>query len=113
MVLVVIGGIYVAAYLPSPPSLVLPGALAALSAGLIAVNAIILSRIRPFAWNRFFQVGGWALLSYIVIAGMLEFVFVVDGTPGTVLSLLTVMLAIYAVDVPLLFAFSVARYQPA
>lgn len=43
---------------------------------------------------------------------MLEYVFVVDGTPRTVLTLLTAMLAIFAIDIPLLFAFSVARYQP-
>jgi hypothetical protein len=44
---------------------------------------------------------------------MLEYVFVLDGTRGSTLVVMTVMLAIFAVDVPVLLAFSVARYQPA
>jgi hypothetical protein len=112
MILVVVGGIYVAAYLPNTPSLALPAALLIASAVLLAANVAALSRIRTFAWNRFFQVGGWALLAYVVTAGMLELVFVLDGTPGPVLALLTCMLVIYAVDIPLLLAYSVARYQP-
>ncbi len=47
-----------------------------------------------------------------VIAGMLEFVFVRDGTGGSMLALVTVSLVIFAVDIPVLFAFSVARFQP-
>jgi hypothetical protein len=57
-------------------------------------------------------VGGWALAAYLVIAGMLEFVFVLDHTRGGLLIVLTLMLAVFAVNVPLLLAFSVARYQP-
>ena len=76
------------------------------------VNLILLSRIRAFAWPTFFRVFGWALLAYLVIAGILEFVFVYDHTPGGQLVLLSIMLALFAVDVPLLLAFSVARYQP-
>jgi len=112
MVLVVIGGIYLAAYLPGTPSLVLPGILAGLAAVVVAINLVGLSRLRLFAWPVFFKVGRWALLAYIISSGMIELVFVLDGTPGRVLLLLTGMLAIYAVDIPLLLAFSVARYQP-
>jgi len=43
---------------------------------------------------------------------MLEFVFVLDHTRGGLLIVLTLMLAVFAVNVPLLLAFSVARYQP-
>jgi hypothetical protein len=113
MVLVVIGGIYLAAYLPNTPPLVLPSILAALAAAVMAANLATLSRLRVFAWPVFFKVGGWALLAYIISSGMIELVFVLDGTPGNVLLLLTAMLAIYAVDIPLLLAFTVARYQPA
>jgi hypothetical protein len=42
---------------------------------------------------------------------MIEYVFVADGTPGRPLLVLTLMLAIFAVDIPLILAFSVARYQ--
>ena len=72
-----------------------------------------MARLRDFAWDTFFLVGKWALLAYAVIAGLLEYVFVLDRTPGDVLLLLTVALAVFAVDIPLLFAFSVARYESA
>lgn len=52
------------------------------------------------------------LLAYGVIAGMLEYVFIDDGTGGAMLALLTVSLVLFAVDIPVLLAFSVARFQP-
>lgn len=111
MILVIIGGIYLASYLPHTAPLATPIALLIASAIILLWSVVSLARVREFAWDRFFQVGGWALLAYAVIAGMLEYVFVVDGTPGSLLILLTLMLLIYAVDVPLILAFSVARYQ--
>ncbi len=113
LILVVAGGIDLAAHLPAPPPLgpavaALIGAALALAAGIAAR-----SRAREFAWHTFRVVGGWTLAAYAVIAGMLEFVFVLDHTPGRVLTVLSLMLLIYAVDIPLLVAFSVARYQPA
>lgn len=113
MILVIIGGIYVAAYLPQRPSFTLPIVLIVAAGVLVVINVVALTRLKDFAWGTFFTVGRWALLAYLIIAGMLEFVFALDGTPGDVLALLTVMLAIYAVDIPLILAFSVARYQPA
>jgi len=59
----------------------------------------------------FFRVGDWALLAYGVIAGMLEFIFVFDHTRGGSLVVFTLSLLVFALDVPLLLAFSVARYQ--
>ena len=79
---------------------------------MLLAAAAVLARVRDFAWRTFFVVGGWALAAYLVIAGMLEFVFVLDHTRGSLLIVLTLMLAVYAVNVPLLLAFSVARYQP-
>jgi hypothetical protein len=111
LILVVIGGIITAAYLPDTPPLWLPVALLAGAVVLLAGNVVMLSRIRSFAWDKFFLVAKWALVAYIVIAGMLEYVFVVDGTPGKVLALLTGILLVFAINIPLLFAFSVARYQ--
>ena len=111
MVLVIAGVVYLAAYLPATPSLAGPAGLTGLAAALVAVGGLALSRLRQFAWPIFFKVGGWALLAYLITSGMIELVFVLDGTPGEMLALLTAMLAIYAVDIPLLLAFSVARYQ--
>ena len=113
MILVVIGGVYVAAHMPRDVPLVLPAALVFAAGILLVVNVLALSRVREFAWATFFLVGKWALVGYAVIAGMLVYVFIRNDTPGDVLALLTAMLVIFAADIPLLFAFSVARYQPA
>jgi hypothetical protein len=112
LTLIVIGGIYTAAFIPNQPPLALPIALTAVAAFLLITNVVMLSRIRPFAWKTFFLVGRWALLAFIVTGGMLEFVFILDGTPPDVLAVLSGMLLIYVINIPLLFAFSVARYQP-
>jgi hypothetical protein len=110
--LVVAGGIDLAAHLPHPAPLGPPVAALAAAAAALAAAVAALARVRDFAWRTFFVVGAWALAAYLVIAGMLEFVFVLDHTPGRLLAVLTLMLAVYAVNVPLLLAFSVARYQP-
>jgi hypothetical protein len=57
-------------------------------------------------------VARWAFAAYVVITGMLFYVFVRDGTRGTQLVLVTLMLACYGLTIPMLLAFSVARYQP-
>jgi hypothetical protein len=112
LILVVVGGIYMAAHYGHSGTLVPPTVLAAAAGVVLLVNVVLLARVRDFAWSRFAQVFGWALLAYLVIAGILEFVFVYDHTPGRQLALFTAMLVLFAVDVPLLLAFSVARYQP-
>lgn len=111
MALVIVGGIWMASHLPARPPL--GPALGLLIAGvvLLATAVVLLARIRPFAWDRLFLVARWALAAYVVIAGMLEFVFVKDGTRGSSLALLTMMLVVFAVDVPLILGFTVARYQ--
>jgi hypothetical protein len=113
LILVISGGIYLAAHLPRPAPLGPPAAALAVAVLAVAAAAVLLARIRDFAWHTFFVVAGWTLAAYLVIAGMLGFVFVLDHTPGRLLVLLTLMLAVFAIDVPLLLAFSVARYQPA
>ena len=112
MALIVAGGISIAASLPGEVSLGLPVALLAASAAVMAGNLVALSRVRGFNWPAFFAVARWALLAYCVIAAILEFVFVNDGTRGGVLVVLTLSLLVYAVHVPLLIGFTVARYQP-
>jgi hypothetical protein len=112
MILIVIGGIYMASHLPhhAPPAL--PIVVLVGSTALIVWNVLSLSRLHEFAWRTFWLVGGWSLVAYVVIAGMLEYVFLRDGTRGSQLVLVTLMLIVYAINIPLLFAFSVARYQP-
>ena len=111
MVLIVIGGIYTAAHLPRHvPQGPTVGLLCA-AAVLLAVNVGLLARIENFAWHTFRLVAGWVLAAYVVIAGMLEYVFVYDGTSGSQLVILTLMLLVFAVNIPLLLGFSVARFQ--
>jgi hypothetical protein len=111
LVLIVAGGIYTAAHLPSHvPEGPTIGLLVA-ACVLLAVNATLLARIENFAWRSFRLVAGWVLAAYVVIAGMLEYVFVYDGTRGSQLAILTAMLVVFAIDIPLLLGFSVARFQ--
>lgn len=111
MMLVVIGGIYIAAYVPKAVPLGPAVGLLVAAGVVLGANVIVLSRLQGFAWRRFFQVFGWSLLGYAVIAGMIGYVFVDDGTRGGVLVVLIAMLLVYAVDIPLLLGFSVARYE--
>jgi hypothetical protein len=71
---------------------------------------VLLAQLREFAWPVFFQVAKWSLLAYAVMYGILEFTFIYDHVAGSTLVVLTLMLVVIAVDVPLLFGFSVARY---
>jgi hypothetical protein len=111
MALIVAGGISIASKLPGRVPLTLPILLLAASALIMLANLVALRRTPGFNWDAFFGVAKWALVAYAVIAAMLEFVFVNDGTRGGVLVVLTLSLLVYAVHVPLLIGFTVARYQ--
>jgi hypothetical protein len=112
LALIVIGGIFMAAHLPRHVPIGPPIGLLCAAACLLVGSATALARVRDFAWGKFRLVAGWTLLAYVVIAGMLEYVFVLDRTRGTQLAVLTLMLVVFALDITLLFGFSVARYQP-
>lgn len=111
LALIVVGGVYTAAHLPRHVPQGPTIALLAVAALLLALNAVLLSRIEPFNWRVFRQVAGWVLVAYAVVAGMLEYVFVYDHTRGSQLVVLTLMLAVFMVDIPVLLGFSVARFQ--
>jgi len=111
LALIVAGGIYLAAKLPEHVPLAPAIILLALSALLLAGNLLALSRVRGFNWARFRQVGKWALLAYAITAGLIEYSFVRNGLRGGALVVLTLSIVIYAVHVPVLIAFTVARYD--
>ena len=110
LALVVTGGIVMASYVPRRPPLGVPIALAATGGVLLGVAVIMLIRLRDFAWATFFVVARWALLAYFISASMIEFAFVRNHTRGAPLTVVTMMLVIFAVDVPLIIAYTVARY---
>jgi hypothetical protein len=110
LALIVAGGIYLSAHLPQHVPLGPAWALLAASALVLAVNIVGLSRVRDFAWHRFFEVGKWSLLAYVIIAGMIEYVFLRNHVGGGTLIVLTLSLVVFAVHVPMLVGFTVARY---
>ena len=110
LILVVVGGIYLSSY-PRGASLLLPAVLAVVAALLVLVGAVVLVRSKTLASETFVRVGKWSLLVYFIVAGMLEYVFVFDGTRGRTLIVLSAMLLIFALDVPMIIAYTVARYN--
>jgi hypothetical protein len=114
LALIVAGGIYLSSHLPRQVSLTPAIILLAGSALLLALNLALLARVKGFAWDRFFQVGKWSLLAYVAIAGMIEYVFLRNHLRGGALVVLTLSLVVFAVHVPTLVGFTVARYfEPA
>ncbi|HXR10681.1 MAG TPA: hypothetical protein VN770_00165 [Gaiellaceae bacterium] len=113
MSFVAAGVIVMASYLPKHAPLAAPIACLAFAAGLLVASAVLLSRVREFAFWRFFQVMRWGLLAYLVVAGMLEYTFLYDHTRGALLAIMTCMLLLFMVNVPLLMAFTVARFERA
>lgn len=111
LALIVIGGIYLAAHLPEAVPLGPAIGLLAASAVLLVANLGLLARVAGFAWDRFFQVAKWALCAYAITAGLILYAFVRDHLTGAPLVVLTLSLVVYAVHVPILIAFTVARYE--
>jgi peptidoglycan/LPS O-acetylase OafA/YrhL len=111
LVLSVISAILVAGNVPNDPPFVIATVLLIGAAVLLLAAVALLARISEFAWESFFLVAGWSLVGYLVIAGMIEFAFIYDDTPGPQLAALSAGLALFAVDVPLLLGYSVARHQ--
>jgi hypothetical protein len=111
LALIVAGGIYLSAHLPQHVPLAPAAILLALSALLLAGNLVALARVDGFAWGRFFGVAKWALLAYAITAGLIEYAFVRNDLRGGALVVLTLSLIVYAVHVPVLIGFTVARYD--
>ena len=111
--LIVIGGIYLSAHIPQHVPLGPAIALLAASTLVLVTNLTLLRRVPGFAWPRFFQVARWALLAYAFTAGMIEYAFLRNHLSGGPLVILTLSLVVYALQVPTLIAFTVARYETA
>ena len=110
--LIVAGGIYLASHLPEHVPIGPAAGLLIASGLVLAVNVMLLARAPTFNWPLFTSVARWALLAYVIIAGMIEYVFVKDGTRGAELIVLSCSLALFAIHVPLLMGFTVARFDP-
>ena len=110
LLLVVIGGILMAAYAPRTAplgiatALMLGGVLLMISAG------VALRRAKGFAWRTFRKVFKWGSLAYGISAAMIEFAFVRDHMRGASLIVVSCMLVVFALSVPATIAFTVARF---
>ena len=112
LALIVAGGIYLASHLPEQVPIGPAAGLLIASGVVLAVNVGLLARAETFNWALFTGVAKWAFLAYAIIAGLIEYVFVKDGTRGAELVVLSCSLAVFAIHVPLLIGFTVARFQP-
>ena len=113
LALIVAGGIYLSAHIPRHVPLGPAVALLAASIALMVINMISLARVKEFAWQQFFQVAKWSLLAYAVIAGTILYAFLQNHVRGGTLVVLTLSLAVFAIHVPTLLGFTVARsYEP-
>lgn len=112
LVLAIAGVIYLASHIPGHPTLGPAIGLLAAAAAVVAGNVLVLGRLPDFAWWMFWKVWAWTMLAYAIIAGMLMYIFIYDQIPTGQLTLLVMTLAVFAVDIPLMLAFSVARFQP-
>ncbi len=110
LALIVAGGIYLAAHLPRHVPLTPAVVLLALSVLLMIGNLVSLALVDGFRWDRFFAVAKWSLLAYAVIAGLIEYAFLQNHIRGGTLIVLTLSLAVFAIHVPTLIGFTVARY---
>jgi len=111
--LIVAAVIYLSAHLPKHVPLGPAIALLSVSGLLLVGNVTSLRRAESFAWGRFLEVARWALLAYSIIAGLIEYVFLRNSTSGGPLIVLTLSLVVFALTVPVLIAFTVARYDVA
>lgn len=113
LALAITGGVILAAQAKRQPSLTLPTVLVVAALVLELAAGVMTVTIRPFAWSRFRQVFLWALLAYVVQSGIIEWAFVRNDIPAGPLTALTLGLVVFATVVPLMIAFTVARYQDA
>jgi hypothetical protein len=111
LAMVVVGGVYLGSQAPRRPPLALPTVLLVAAVVLFVAGVAMVARRQGFAWSTFVRVGRWALLAYIIAAGMIGFAFVRNHTRGAPLAVVTGMLVMFAVDVPFIIATTVARHE--
>ena len=110
LALIVAGGIYLSAHLPKHVPLAPAVVLLAASVALLVANFVALTRVADFNWASFRYVAGRALVAYVIIAGLIEYAFLRNHTRGGPLVVLTLSLVVFALHVPMLIGFTVARY---
>lgn len=111
MAAAVTGGVILSAGAAGRPSLTVPTVFVVAGVALELVAAAMALRVRPFAWGRFGQVFGWTLLAYLLQSFLILYSFIRNDIPAKPMATLAIGLFVFATDVPLMIAFTVARYQ--
>ncbi len=111
MAFVIGAGVYMVSEIPYAPNYAVVFSLVIVSLLVFLVNVAMLAKVSMFNWKVFFQVIRWTLVAYAVISGVLIYVFVFDKMSSKSLSLLIAALILFALNVPLNIAFTVAQYQ--
>ncbi|NNN20647.1 MAG: hypothetical protein HKL80_01420 [Acidimicrobiales bacterium] len=107
----IVGGIYLSSYLPKRAPLLPAYVILGLALSISLINIVLLASLRDISWKIFFQVDKWAIVAELVIASILEFVFVYDGTRGVMLVIMSFLLFLFALNVATILSFTVAKYQ--
>ncbi|HTO01654.1 MAG TPA: hypothetical protein VL068_13375 [Microthrixaceae bacterium] len=111
LTLAITGGILVVAQIGEKAALTIP-TIFVIGAILLEIVAIgMATTIRPFAWVQFGKVFRWALLAYVLQSAIIEWSFIINDVPGRPLAVLTAGLVVFATVVPVMIAFTTARYQ--
>jgi len=99
------------AHLPGPAPLWGSVLWLCIASVLTLTSIVLILRKRPFARGLFFKVAKWVFLYILVLSGMGEYVIVFDGTRGGPLVIMTIILALFLINIPMLWGFSVARHE--
>ena len=110
LALIALAVIYLSAHLPEAVSVGPAVALIGVAALTMITAFVLLHKVDGFAWSRFYFIAARALLAYLLITGLIVFVFIRNETSGAALWTLIGGFALFALDVPMLIAFTVARY---
>lgn len=111
LTLAITGGVLLVAQIGSEPKLTVPAVFIIGAVVAEVVVVAMLASIRPLAWWRFKQVLGWALVAYVLQSAIIEWTFIKNKVPSGPLTLLTLGLVVFSTVVPLMVAFTTARYQ--
>lgn len=107
----VVSGVIVASQVGmDDPPMVVPTMFVAAALLLEIATVVVLVRIRPFAWDRFRLVFSVGLAAYVLRA-IIAWAFVINDVPAGPMTILSLGLVVFATIVPVMLAFTVARYQ--
>ena len=101
LALIVAGGIYLSSHIARTCRLARRSRCSRRRRCCSPATCIALTRVKGFAWGRFFDVAKWALLAYAITAGLIEYAFLRNHSAAGRCVVLILSLVVYAVHVPI------------